>query len=403
MWQTPLTTSTPLKLEELGVRRIELGPHGDRVFDYVKFGKDSSTGEMLQGIGVSVVSQPKDNFGWVQYRGYCPFAKIPKGGSPEDSVQSLPLGLGIEDDVPFIRMPGDKDAEKTLFSILDYEKTNETVEREFGSRWRKNAKRNGKNRPDILKNYGLSNYADTLHNKSVILIGAGPSLKKNIKHLKKTSIVKVAMLHALPFLEKEGITPEFVVHTDAMPTDKVFVTESSKDITMLANVIVAPSMLRKWKGDIAFYSSLAQTKLTSDVYNMAETDSVIQPMGCSMGAALYLFDKIFNARNFIFVGNDLALDGGETHCWDGQDVSTHKISGVNHFYAHCVKDSRGLIEDKVFVTCYQFTLYKNNLEMYTNDRVRTTNKRFINATEGGMLILNEEMKLTQAIKEFDNE
>ena len=252
MWQTPLTISTPLELEEVGARRIELGPHGERVFDYIKFSKDSSTGEMLQDIGVSVVSQPKDNFGWVQYRGYCPFAKIPMGGGSENAVQKLPLGLGIENDVPMIAMPGDKNAEKTLFSILDYEKTNKTVEKEFGGKWRRNARRNGNNRPDILKNYGLSEYTDTLYNKSVILIGAGPSLKKNIKHLKKTKITKVAMLHALPFLEKEGITPDFIVHTDAMPTDKVFVTESSKDITMLANVIVAPSVFRKWKGKKKF-------------------------------------------------------------------------------------------------------------------------------------------------------
>ena len=71
MWKTPLTTSTPLDLEGIGSERTELSPYGDRVYHYRRFEDLTDSGEMIEDIGVSVVAQPKNGFGWVQYRGYC--------------------------------------------------------------------------------------------------------------------------------------------------------------------------------------------------------------------------------------------------------------------------------------------------------------------------------------------
>ncbi len=203
------------------------------------------------------------------------------------------------------------------------------------------------------------------------------------------------MLHALPFLEKHGIIPDFAVHTDAMSTDSVFVTRNSKDITLLANVIVAPKVLRKWKGKKNYYGGIADTKLTNDISKIVDVDSRVTPMGCSMGAAMWIFDKIFNAHDFIFIGNDLCFDEGKTHVWDGQSISTHEIAGVNHF--NISNDQTG----EIYETCYQFSLYKHNIETYVIERERTTNKRFVNATEGGILCLNETMTLKEALWEFD--
>ncbi len=394
MWKTPLTTSTLLDLEGIGSERVEFGPHGDRLFRYRKFDDPINSGEMLEDIGVTVVSQSKDSFGWVQYQGYCPFAKILRGESNSNVLTASP-GLGFIENVPTVSIGSTNKKEKGVFDILDYEKTNKAVETLFGRRWRANAKRNNNNNPDMIES-GLKEYSDTLYNKPVILIGAGPSLKKNIKHLKRTKITKVAMLHALPILEKEGIKVDFVVHSDAMSDDSVFITKSSRDITLLANVIVAPAVLRKWGGDIRYFGGIAGTKLAYDITKITNVDSQITPMGCSMGAALWIFDKIFNAQDFIFIGNDLSFsEEGDTHCWDGQSVSTHEIAGINHF---AIKDD---YMGKVYETCYQFVLYKHNIENYTRDRQRTTNKRFVNATEGGILCLNETMTFPQAIKEFN--
>ena len=395
MWKTPLTTSTPLDLEGIGSERTELSPYGDRVYHYHLFKDLTYSGEMIKDIGVSVVAQPMNGFGWVQYRGYCPFAKKNPWGESKGTM--APPGLGLIDGNITIAIPGDIKAvpkEKDIFEILDYEKTNKIVEKMFSRKWRVNAKRNKSNNPTLS---GLKEYADTLYNKSVILIGAGPSLKNNVDLLQDTRITKIAMLHALPFLEKKGVSVDFVVHTDAMSGDKVFVTESSKDITLLANVIVAPSVLRKWKGKKKYYSGTPDTRLTNDISKIADIDSRVTPMGCSMGAAMWIFDKIFNAQNFIFVGNDLCFSDGNTHVWDGQPVSTHELAGVNSFKIS--DESTG----KIHETCYQFTLYKHNIEIYTQGRERTTNKRFVNATEGGILCLNETMTLSQAIKEFDYE
>ncbi len=406
MWKTPLTTSSPLDIEGVGSERTELGPYGDRVYHYRRFEDLTDSGEMLEDIGVSVVSQPKNGFGWVQYRGYCSFAKENPWGESDSDKTMTPPGLGLVDNHLTIAIPGDVlsgPQPKSLFDILDYEKTNEAVEKAFRVKWQVNAKRNANNYPNIHSELGLKEYVDTLHNKTVVLIGAGPSLEKNAKLLQTTGFISVAMLHALPYLTKIGYKPRFSVHTDALPDDRVFIPDDTSGITLIANVIVAASVIRKWKaggGKVRFYGGISQTSLTQKVSKIAPADCMVIPMGCSMGSALYIFDEIMNASNFILIGSDLSYKPGNshTHCYDGLSENyNHKEAGI------VTLPIQNPLTGQIYDTCYQFVLYKHNIENYTRRRMDTTNKRYVNATEGGILMLDETMTLTQAIEEFDYE
>ena len=328
------------------------------------------------------------------------FAKVSHG----ESALVAPRGLVLRDFKEYkdetipVFWGMDFDEKINADTIIDLEKTNTMVEKEFRNKWHRNVNTTAKNYPDMTINNGLSEFADTLRHKSVILIGAGPSLKKNVKLLKDTKITTVAMLHALPYLEKMGVTPQYVVHSDAISLDSEFITKSSKDITMLANVIVAPRVLQKWKGGVRFFGGIGASQLGQRINAKIEPDTRIVPMGCSMGAAIYLFDKIFNAENFIFVGNDLAYDKKQnTHCWDGKEQSDHIEAGIKTY-----EMEEGSTKEKYF-TCYQFYLYKRNIENYAQMRQRTTNKRFINSTEGGMLRLWENKPLQQTLQEVANE
>ena len=80
------------------------------------------------------------------------------------------------------------DNDKTpMNDIVDYDQSNKNVMKLNRRRWWNNSKRNGLNYPDMSVNQSLQKkYGGTLTGKPVIIIGAGPSLKKNAELLKDT-------------------------------------------------------------------------------------------------------------------------------------------------------------------------------------------------------------------------
>ena len=89
---------------------------------------------------------------------------------------------------------------------------------------------------------------------------------------------------------------------------------------------------------------------------------------------------------------------GATHCEDDSGVDNHLVAGVRTI---TIENERTGIQHN---TCYQFILYKQNLEGYVHHRMDVNNsgKVFINGTEGGVLLSNRSMTLNQALKEAVN-
>ncbi len=292
-----------------------------------------------------------------------------------------------------------------LKELLDYEKANINVMKNNGRRWWNNVKRNAKNYPDMTKNQPLKKYEGFLTGKPCILIGAGPSLKKNAHLLKKTDITTLAMMHALPYLESIGVTPDFVVHSDALSDDKLFVTEASKDMTLIACHFIAPALLRKWEGDIAFYHSMALDAYGERLNRMSTADTEVTPMGCSMAAAMSIADALMGAHTMIFVGNDLAYsedfdEDKETHIWDGLPYNNNEVAGIPPLTAEGVYPGN---KKKRVKTCYSFIQYRQTLMTYAQIRtLQEPYRRYINATEGGILILPETMTLKKALKSVED-
>jgi hypothetical protein len=73
---------------------------------------------------------------------------------------------------------------------------------------------------DNLYNLAAFSQASELHKKFVgcpaIIVAPGPSLQKNISLLKeiKGRALIICILHALAYLQKEDIHPDFVIHVD---------------------------------------------------------------------------------------------------------------------------------------------------------------------------------------------
>ena len=280
-----------------------------------------------------------------------------------------------------------------IIDILDYDETNRMTQKDFGKRWIRNAKINAKNYPDMGNNNSLAKYHNKLSGKPSILIGAGPSLAKNIDLLRDTDVTTFAMMHALPYLEKRGVVPDFVVHVDAMATDREFITESSKDITLIAVSYIAPSVLRKWKGDVSFFSTIASSPLTDRLDSYSTSDTTLKPMACSIASAMEIADELMDSNQIIFIGSDLCYSNNdETHVWDGLKYNTNERAGVRTIL---LDDGSGVR----YNSCYQFLLYRNSIQNYIQHRTTfTPHRRYINATEGDILILPETMTFTKPIK-----
>lgn len=180
---------------------------------------------------------------------------------------------------------------------------------------------------------------------------------------------------------------------------------SSKDIILIAHTFVAPALIKKWKGKIVFFKGLAIDPVGERMNRYVTADVEIKPMGCSMAAAMSIADELMNANTMIFIGNDLSYsedfdETGETHIWDGLPYNNNEVAGIPPLEAENTNpsDMNGNAKKKI-KTCYSFVQYRQTIMQYAQARhFQPPHRRYINATEGGILILPETMTLKEALE-----
>lgn len=94
-------------------------------------------------------------------------------------------------------------------------------------------------------------------NRTVILCGAGPSLKQSLPLIDPHKVMVVCVDAALPALTKAGIRPHWVMTLDAKRMVAWFWqgTDTSK-LKLLAPIFAHPETLKMWKGKILFFATL---------------------------------------------------------------------------------------------------------------------------------------------------
>lgn len=169
--------------------------------------------------------------------------------------------------------------------------------------------------PNKFKNFG---------NKPVILLGAGPSLEKNIKFVKdnKNKFIIVSVYVLLPYLEKEGIKPDIVTQYDQKGDIVYNYIKRVNDLSFFDNTIfLFSSHLDKRvvesfpKDNIFMYQALFDVKRGFD----AQTAP-------SIGEISYALLLRLGAKLIYLLGIDMALDPetNETH------ISAHGKDGLSN-------------------------------------------------------------------------
>ncbi len=209
---------------------------------------------------------------------------------------------------------------------------------------------NGRTFLNIQNHWSKNEFSD----KPVLLIAAGPSLKKNIAWLKKhhKKFIVVAVSAALVLLEKEGIKPDIITHIDGFKVslahfDKLTSETFLQNIVMLFSASVLEEHVERVnENKLYLYQNLAQYK--------KNFGSVVGP--CVGSHTLSLLLK-FGVSKLYLLGLDLALDQetGQTHTQEHLqskklDLSKHNEVEDTFTFASSTISVKGNFNEQVMTT-----------------------------------------------------
>lgn len=215
----------------------------------------------------------------------------------------------------------------------------------------------------------ISSWYNTLKNKPVIIVSAGPSLDKNIDLLKEVNeeIFILATGRTLKLLIEKGIRVDMFCIID--PTEELMF----KQIEGLANLQVPMAFLNTANHKVV--KAYRGPKYIAYTEESPETqEGRIDSGGSVATVALELAIK-FGANPIIFIGQDLAYTNLKSHCNNSISMSTIENGSITKK----VKDIHG----KYIPT----TLALLSFKWWIEQKIRKTpGIKFINATEGGAYI-----------------
>ena len=173
------------------------------------------------------------------------------------------------------------------------------------------------NHDAIQKNPGVIGLKNKFRDIPCIVVGAGPSLDKNIKYFKKAceKAVILSCDAALKPLLNHGIVPNFVVVLDPQEEIARFLSNIPQSgITLVVPTIVHPNILELWQGgNILFFN-----KFAPDIPTLVEIQKKVPQVGVLTPGGTVLsvtYDLAFQTgcNPILFVGQDLSYPKKNSH------------------------------------------------------------------------------------------
>jgi len=189
----------------------------------------------------------------------------------------------------------------------------------FNDLWRHNFLAN---RQRIQDNPGVRVLKNKFKGVPGIVIGAGPSLDKNIRYLPQANgkALIIAGDAALKPVLRHGIVPAFVVCLDPQEEIAKFLAGAPhRGITLIAPSIIHPRVLDLWEGDVLFYHKYApDIPILTEIQNNIPGIGVLTPGGSVLSVA---YDLAFQlaADPIIFIGQDLSYPKKNIYSRDGEN------------------------------------------------------------------------------------
>jgi hypothetical protein len=256
-------------------------------------------------------------------------------------------------------------------------------------RWIDNARVNRKRE----RHWAADDLLDTGIGKTAVLIGAGPSIKKQVPKLRDLSrdprFILIGVSSGLRFLLENGIRPHYCMVMEANPIIHKFFDglEGTEGITLISGICVPPDILDTWKGEVKFlaiYTSLKEIdRKINKWYRPVNGCGIMFPAVCSQyNTAAIVAYKVFGCRTLIFVGNELSFatnDDKSRYYVDGRDVKdSWERKPHPDIYGNVVYTTHSFMALKMSLEDYLQRLYVESINL------EGIVPRFFNATEAGI-------------------
>ena len=219
----------------------------------------------------------------------------------------------------------------------------------------------------------------------VILVGAGPSLERNVSELRqaKNKALIVCASHACRILRKAGIEPDLIAEIDSM--DCSFCESTDPGIRLLISARASLADQKNFSGRCIYFSF---DRNIFPVDELGREMELSDNSGSVMTESFELFIR-YGFTRFIFVGQDLSYSTeGYTHA--GGEYQT-EASERRHLLIPG-KDG-GEVESRYDWIRFR-DYYESRLKVYPELMI-------LDATDGGALIKGTRMmSLPEAINEF---
>ncbi|MBI4828608.1 MAG: DUF115 domain-containing protein [Nitrospinae bacterium] len=267
--------------------------------------------------------------------------------------------------------------DKTLYEVKSRTQAN------FGALWLRNF---AAIKGEVSRRPRISALFDTLEGVPAIVVGAGPSLDKNLRLLKlaegRALIICVDTI--LSALQTADIAPSVVVTLDPQPeTALMFSRARTESLTLAAPTIISPRALAAWKGEVVFYHKYApDIPPLVQVARAAPQVGYLIPGGSVLSVGLDLAFRM-GCDPIAFAGQDLSYPPGAAY-------SRHTVygdAGFGEMFREKMGDmvTSADIFGRVLPTQKSLFVTKQWMEWAFGALKREKPAAFYNCTEGGIV------------------
>ena len=237
----------------------------------------------------------------------------------------------------------------------------------------------------------VNQYIDKFEDNSIaILVGAGPSLSKNVELLKqaKGKAFILATDSAVKKMAKYNIKPDAFMSID---TDKTGIeyNEILINTPLIMDIDIKPELLERNKS-VKIISS-KNALLISQIYQKMDIPLDSAESGGSVSCSAFSVLKLWGFKKLVLIGQDFAYTDGMIHAEGIFDINNAQQRKKEVCY---VEDNNGnLIE-----TGFDYEVY---LRWFENAIAKWKDGEVINATEGGARVKGATvMTLQQVIDRY---
>ncbi len=210
--------------------------------------------------------------------------------------------------------------------------TNDDVTiRAWSDTWLKQAKAN-KEKYGEFAQHSIGKFFGYCQNNPIIIVGSGPSLKKNAHVLlKNKNIPVISCLHNFHYLEDLGVHVDFYTSLDAGPVTISEVSEGgtktpeeywemTRGKKLLCYVGTHPGLLEKWQGEVYFFNCpVPSQELELKMKEIEVFNTNVSSGGNVLGASFYIAKSYLGAATSIFIGADFSFSYDyKFHGWDSK-------------------------------------------------------------------------------------